>query len=516
MFPPHFHPAVSSWFRSAFTAPTAVQLKAWSAIGAGTHTLISAPTGSGKTLAALLGMIDDRGHQAVRGELRDETQVLYVSPLRALSNDIEKNLQAPLAGIRRELAALMQGDAPIRAAVRTGDTPQSERARMRRTPPQILVTTPESLYILLTSESGRGMLSTVRTVIVDEIHALAGNKRGAHLALSLERLNALCMRPPVRVGISATTKPIETLTRFLTGVTDAPCTVIDEGHVRERDLKIALPGSPLEAIMSGEVWTEVYDQLAELVRAHRTTLVFVNTRRHAERLARHLADRVGEDAVTSHHGSLAKEHRLRAEQRLKAGELKALVATASLELGIDIGDIDLVCQLGSPHAIAAFLQRVGRSGHGLGGLPKGRLFPLSRDELVECTALLDSVRRGELDAIRLKHQPLDVLAQQIVAEVGVAEWRVDDLYARCTRAANYRDLDKDTFVAVASMLADGFSTHRGRRSAHLHYDRVNGVLRGRRGAQLTAVTNGGAIPDQFDYDVVLLPQEQPIGTLNED
>jgi ATP-dependent helicase Lhr and Lhr-like helicase len=517
MLPPSFHPAVAGWFRSAFPAPTAVQLKAWDAIGAGTHTLISAPTGSGKTLAAFLGVIDLLAKQAAEGTLRDETQILYVSPLKALSNDIEKNLRAPLEGIGRELAAqLLGGDSPIRAAVRTGDTPQTERARMRRTPPHILVTTPESLYILLSTESGRKMLRTVRTVIVDEIHALAGNKRGAHLALSLERLEALCERPPTRVGISATTKPIDVLTGFLTGVTDAPCTVIDEGHARERDLAVELTGTPLEAVMSNEVWTELYDRLAELVRAHRTTLVFVNTRRLAERAARHLAERLGDDAVTSHHGSLAKEHRLKAEERLKAGQLQALVATSSLELGIDIGDVDLVCQLGSPHAIAAFLQRVGRSGHGLGRVPKGRLFPLSRDDLVECTALLASIHRCELDAIKPRPKPLDVLAQQIVAEVGAQEWKVDDLHRRFAHAATYKDLSRDEFVEVSRMLADGFTTQRGRRSAHLHFDRVNNVLRGRRGASLTAVTNGGAIPDQFDYEVVLLPNELPVGTLNED
>ena len=436
MFPESFHPAVAGWFSSAFPAATSVQLKAWDAIGRGTHTLISAPTGSGKTLAAFLGVIDSLAKQAAGGALRDETQVLYVSPLKALSNDIEKNLRAPLDGLGREFAARMLGEAPIRAAVRTGDTPQSERARMRRQPPHILVTTPESLYILLSTESGRNMLCTVRTVIVDEIHALAGNKRGAHLALSLERLEALCGRSPTRVGISATTKPVEIMTGFLTGVTDSPCTVIDEGHARERDLTLELPGSPLEAIMSAEVWVEVYDRLAELIRAHRTTLVFVNTRRHAERAARYLAERLGDDAVTSHHGSLAKEHRLKAEERLKAGQLKALVATASLELGIDIGDVDLVCQLGSPHGISAFLQRVGRSGHGLGRVPKGRLFPLSRDDLVECTAMLASVRRRELDAIAPKRKPLDVLAQQIVAEVGAQEWKVEDLYKRFARAAS--------------------------------------------------------------------------------
>ncbi len=516
MLPETFHPAVAAWFRGAFTAPTAVQRKAWDAIRSGRHTLISAPTGSGKTLAAFLGVIDELARQAADGDLVDATQILYVSPLKALSNDIHKNLEVPLDGIGREFAAQMLGEAPIRAGVRTGDTPQSERARMRRTPPHILVTTPESLYILLTSDSGRQMLRTVRTVIVDEIHALAGNKRGAHLALSLERLEALCASPPTRVGISATTKPIDVLTAFLTGVTAAPCTVIDEGHVRERDLTLELPSSPLEAVMAAEVWTEEYDRLAELIRAHRTTLVFVNTRRLAERAARHLAERLGDDAVTSHHGSLAKEHRLRAEQRLKAGELKALVATSSLELGIDIGDVDLVCQLGSPRAIGAFLQRVGRSGHGLGRLPKGRLFPLSRDDLVECAALLDAIRRGELDAIKPRLAPLDVLAQQIVAEVSMQEWRVDALLARFKRASSYRDLSREAFISVARMLGDGFTTHRGRRSAHLHFDRVNGMLRGRRGARLTAITNGGAIPDQFDYDVVLLPAEHPIGTVNED
>jgi len=511
------HPAVTRWFGRAFDAPTPVQQQAWDAIKRRVPTLISAPTGSGKTLAAFLAVIDDLVRDALeRGELPDETRVLYVSPLKALSNDIQKNLEAPLHGIRRELLELAMPDAPIRAVVRTGDTPQSERARMRRTPPHILVTTPESLYILLTSESGRRMLSTVRTVIVDEIHALAGNKRGAHLALSLERLEALTAEPPVRIGVSATTKPLDRVAEFLTGAARGPCEIVDVGHVRERDLELELPSAPLEPIMPNEVWTEIYDKLADLIRAHRTTLLFVNTRRLCERAARHLAERLGEDAVTSHHGSLAKEHRLSAEQRLKSGQLKAVVATASLELGIDIGDVDLVCQIGSPRAIAAFLQRVGRSGHGLGRTPKGRLFPLSRDELVECTALLAAAGRGELDAIRSPGAPLDVLAQQIAAEVGMGEWRLDDLYARFTAAEPYRELPRDRFDAVVDMLADGFTTHRGRRSAHLHLDRVNGIVRPRRSARLTAVTNGGVIPDQFDYDVVLLPDEHPVGTLNED
>jgi ATP-dependent Lhr-like helicase len=511
-----FHAAVSGWFDSQFVEATSLQERAWAAIRSGADTLISAPTGSGKTLAAFLGVIDDLVRRSLHEGLREETSVLYVSPLKALSNDIQKNLEAPLLGIRRELLNEGLSDAPIRAWVRTGDTPQSERARMRRRPPHILVTTPESLYILLTSESGRRMLTSIRTVILDEIHALAGNKRGAHLALSLERLAELCERPLVRVGMSATTEPVRAMADFLTGAGRGSCTIVDEGHVRQRDLAIEVPPSPLEAIMANEVWDEVYDRLAELARAHRTTLVFVNTRRHAERVARHLAERLGEEQVTSHHGSLAKEHRLDAEERLKSGRLKALVATASLELGIDIGDVDLVCQLGSPRSIATFLQRVGRSGHGLGRLPKGRLFPLSRDELVECVALLDGVDRGELDAIAVCDTPLDVLAQQVVAEVSMREWRVEALYRRLARAANYRALSLETFIRVVEMLSHGFSTRRGRRSAHLHFDRVNGVLRGRRGARLTAITNGGAIPDQFDYDVLLVPGEQLIGTLNED
>jgi ATP-dependent Lhr-like helicase len=511
-----FHAAVTRWFENEFAAPTAVQRRAWQAIGSSCDTLIGAPTGSGKTLAAFLAVIDRLVKQAQDGPLADETQVLYVSPLKALSNDIQKNLQAPLEGIRRELAAEMLPDAPIRASVRTGDTPQSERARMRRTPPHILVTTPESLFILLTSGSGRAMLSTVRTVIIDEIHAVAGSKRGAHLSLSLERLAALCAAPPARVGISATTGPIDGVARFLTGASDRSCEIIDEGHARERDLAIELTPSPLEAVMSNEVWTEIYDRLAELIEAHRTTIVFVNTRRLAERAARHLGERLGEEHVTSHHGSLAKEHRLRAEERLKAGRLKALVATASLELGIDIGDVDLVCQLGSPHAISALLQRVGRSGHGLRRLPKGRLFPLSRDELVECVALLECVRHGELDAVRICRAPLDVLAQQIVAEVSMQQWQTGSLFRQFKRSACYEDLERVEFDGVLEMLSEGFSTQRGRRSAFLHHDRVNEVVRGRRGAGLTAITNGGAIPDHFDYDVVLLPGELPVGTLNED
>ena len=501
-----FHPAVQAWFRSAFAAPTAPQVEAWPAIESGRHALVAAPTGSGKTLAAFLAAIDALIREGVERGLADETHVVYVSPLKALSNDIQRNLEAPVAGIRAELEALGLPDVEIRTFVRTGDTPQGERASMRKRPPHVVVTTPESLYILLTSKSGRAMLRTTRTVIVDEIHALAPNKRGAHLALSLERLEALAGPGLVRVGLSATQKPIAEIGRFLTG--GRPCTIVDTGHVKHRDLAIELPPVPLEAVMSGDAWQQVYDRLAALANEHRTTLVFVNTRRLAERAARHLSERLGTDRVAAHHGSLAREIRLDAEQRLKLGRLKVLVATASLELGIDIGDVDLVCQLGSTRTIAAFLQRVGRSGHAVGGVPKGRLFPLSRDDLCDGAALLESARRGELDRIAVPAKPLDVLAQQVVAEVAHQEWREDDLFARFRRAYPFRDLERAEFTAVVQTLADGYSTRRGRRSAHLHRDAVNGVLRGRRGAALAAVTSGGTIPDTADYAVLLEPQGQ--------
>ncbi|WP_455212586.1 DEAD/DEAH box helicase, partial [Kaarinaea lacus] len=519
-----FHTAVSQWFHTTFPEPTGVQLQAWPAIKAKQNALIAAPTGSGKTLAAFLAAIDDLVREGLEKGLRNETHVLYVSPLKALSNDIQKNLQLPLNGIRDTLLESGLPDVDIRAWVRTGDTPQGERLKMRKQPPHILVTTPESLFILLTSASGREMLKTVRSVIVDEIHALAGNKRGSHLTLSLERLASLCekhhSRSPIRIGLSATQKPIDQMAHFLIGTNntaqDKQCQIIDTGHVRQRDLAIEVTGSPLEAIMANETWGEIYQRLEDLIHEHRTTLIFVNTRRLAERAAHHLAESIGEEYVTAHHGSLAKEHRLNAEQRLKAGKLKALVATASLELGIDIGDIDLVCQLGSPRAIAAFLQRVGRSGHAVGATPKGRLFPLSRDDLLECTALIDAIRKDELDRIIIPEQPLDVLAQQIVAEVSGSEWNELELYQTVKRAWPYHQLTRESFNSVIKMLAEGFSTKRGRRRAYLYRDVINGILRARRGAQLVALTNGGAIPDQFDYDVVLQPEGHFIGTLNED
>jgi len=527
---PDFHPAVEQWFKKQFEQATAAQLQSWPAIRANRPTLIAAPTGSGKTLAAFLAAIDELIHMGINQELEDKTYVLYISPLKALSNDIQKNLQLPLNGIRDELLYLGQADIEVRAWVRTGDTPQKQRVQMRRQHPHILVTTPESLYILLSSESGRAILQNVRTTIIDEIHALAGNKRGAHLMLSLERLQALCLAnnnpAPNRIGLSATQKPLDVIALFLTGgltgegeQTDTQQTstkLIDTGHVRNRDLQIILPDSPLEAIMSNETWEEIYKKLVDLINEHNTTLIFVNTRRMAERLAHQLAEFIGEENVTSHHGSLAREHRLAAEQRLKAGKLSALVATASLELGIDIGDIDLVCQIGSPRYISTFLQRVGRSGHTIGGTPKGRLFPLSLDDLMECAALQIACQQGDLDKINIPSQPLDVLAQHIVAEVASREWEEKALYECLRNAYPYRNLTSKQFKQIIQMLADGFSTRRGRRSAYIHYDAVNGRLRARRGARLTAITNGGAIPDLFDYDVVLQPEGHLIGNLNED
>jgi ATP-dependent helicase Lhr and Lhr-like helicase len=522
--PAEFHPAVAQWFDRTFDAPTPAQRAAWPEIIAQRHVLIAAPTGSGKTLAAFLAVIDElvREGVAAGGALPDETRVVYVSPLKALSNDIQRNLESPLSGIRDELAALALPATDIRTFVRTGDTPQHERTASARRPPHIVVTTPESLYILMGSESGRRMLERTRTVIVDEIHAMVASKRGAHLAITLERLEALTGRKLTRIGLSATQKPIAEVARFLVGAGNlrhdgsAACTIIDTGHVRERDLQLEIPPSPLEAVMSGEVWTQVYDRLAELVTEHRTTLVFVNTRRQAERVARHLTERLPAGQVTAHHGSMAKESRLDAEARLKRGELRALVATASLELGIDIGEVDLVCQLGSPRSIAAFLQRVGRSGHSVGGTPKGRLFPQSRDDLVECTALLLAVRRGELDRLSLPAKPLDVLAQQIVAEVAAREWDSDALYALLRRAWNYRELSRTEFDEAVRMLAEGYSTRRGRHGALIHHDGVNARLKGRRGARLTAITSGGTIPDTADYQVILEPQAQFVGTVNED
>ncbi|WP_109787323.1 Lhr family helicase [Pseudomonas sp. OV226] len=512
-----FHPAVSAWFSSTFPTVTAAQARAWPLIRQRRSTLIAAPTGSGKTLTAFLAVIDDLVHRGLETDdgLPDETLVVYVSPLKALSNDIQINLQDPLAGITEQLRVMGLPPLQINTAVRTGDTPQKDRSAMRKTAPHILVTTPESLYVLLGSDSGRQMLGTTRTVIVDEIHAIAASKRGSHLALSLERLQALCADPLVRIGLSATQKPIEAVSRFLVG-RDRPCEIVDIGHARPRDLDIEVPPVPLSAVMANDVWELVYDRLAALAREHRTTLIFVNTRRLAERLSRHLSERLGKDAVAAHHGSLAKEFRLDAEQRLKRGDLQVLIATASLELGIDIGDVDLVCQIASPRSISGFLQRVGRSGHQVGGTPKGRLFATTRDDLIECAALLDCVRRGELDTLQIPEAPLDVLAQQIIAEVSCQEWPEQALLEMLRNASPYAGLDEKHYQALLHMLAEGYNGRQGIRSAYLHRDAVTRTLRGRRGAKLTAVTSGGTIPDNADYSVLLEPQGLNIGSVNED
>jgi ATP-dependent Lhr-like helicase len=520
----HFHPLVDAWFAERFAAPTDPQERGWREIAAGRHTLIAAPTGSGKTLAAFLVCLDGLVRRWTAGELEDKTYVVYVSPLKALSNDIHRNLEEPLAELAERFEAAGYGKLPIRAMVRTGDTPASQRQAMLRRPPHILVTTPESLYLLLTSEKSRQMLRGVETIIVDEIHALVRDKRGSHLALSLERLEALCARPPVRIGLSATQRPIDTIARFLVGMgRDLPseesetpnCSIIDGGHVRELDLGIETPPSELSAVCSNEQWAEIYARLTELVATHRSTLVFVNTRRLAERVALHLGELLGADAVASHHGSLSRALRLSAEQRLKSGELKAIVATASLEMGIDIGYIDLVCQIGSTGNIATFLQRVGRAGHALHKIPKGRLFPLSRDELIESLALVRGVRKGGLDAIQIPDAPLDILAQQIVAAVACEEWDENELYALCRRAWPYRNLSRQDFDTIVHMLSEGVAPT-AKRGAYLHRDLINGRLRARRGARLAAITSGGAIPETAQYRVIAEPDRTFVGAVDED
>jgi ATP-dependent Lhr-like helicase len=514
-----FHPVVAEWVRRRFGGPTPAQAQAWPLIAAGQDVLVTAPTGSGKTLAAFLWALDRLVRESVEagGPLPDRTSVVYVSPLKALSNDVRRNLEQPLAEIR-ELAVEMGYPAPeVRTGVRTGDTTARERRETTRRPPHVLVTTPESLFILLTSDSGRRALRDVRTVIVDEIHAVAPDKRGAHLALSVERLAQLAAPARLqRVGLSATVRPLSVAARLLVGASRPLPTIVDVGQRRDLDLGVVVPEDELGAVATNEQWAELYDRIADLARAHRSTLVFVNTRRLVERVTLHLAERLGQESVAAHHGSLSKERRHRAERLLKSGDLKVVVATASLELGIDVGAVELCCLVGSPRSIATGLQRIGRSGHALAATPKGRLFPLTRDQLVECGALVRAARRGVLDAIALRRAPLDVLAQQVVAACASDEWDEDALYELCRRAGPYAELPRADFDAVVDMLAEGIATSRGRSGALLHRDAVNRRLRGRRGARLAALTSGGAIPDNANYDVLLEPDGTLIGTIDED
>jgi ATP-dependent helicase Lhr and Lhr-like helicase len=515
------HPLVAEWFVQRFATPTEPQEQGWPHILAGRTTLISAPTGSGKTLAAFLACIDRLVRKALAGDLADRTEVLYVSPLKALGNDIQKNLEIPLGEILAmagERGLLMP---EIRTAVRTGDTLMHERRAMLKRPPHILVTTPESLYILLTADKSRAILRDVETVIVDEIHAVADDKRGAHLTLSLERLEALTYKRPVRIGLSATQKPIEEVAHFLTGSSDSDgsrpqAVIVNIGHKRKLDMAVEVPSMPLGPVASNEMWDEVYNRLVTLVEQHRSTLVFVNTRRMAERVAHHLGERIGEENVAAHHGSLSRKLRLAAEKKLKEGQVRVLVATASLELGIDVGTVDLVVQINSPRAIAVTLQRVGRSGHWRGAVPKGRLFATTRDDLLECAALVRAIRQGDLDRLMIPDSPLDVLAQQIVAACSAEEWGEDDMFALVRRAYPYRNLTRVTFDSILEMLSEGIASKRGRYGAYVHRDRVNGKLRPRRGARLAAITSGGAIPDNSLYSVVAEPDGLVVGTVDED
>ncbi len=517
-----FHPLIREWFERRFEGPTPAQELGWPAIAAGQHTLISAPTGSGKTLAAFLICVDRLLRSALRGGLEDLARVVYVSPLKALSNDVHINLQVPLQEIC-SLAREQGIEIPeIRIALRTGDTPAWERQARARKPPHIWITTPESLYILLTSESGRRGLAGAHTLILDEIHAVVDDKRGSHLSLSVERLCALAGRPVTRIGLSATQRPIEEVARYLVGSSHLAaggtpeCKIVDIGHQRNMDLAVEIPEGELGPIATHELWNETVARIADLAYGHRTTLVFVNTRRLVERVAHLLSGIMGEEKVAAHHGSLSRKTRHSAEVRLKRGEIRVCVASSSLELGIDVGAVELVCQVGTPRSIGTLLQRVGRSGHWLGGVPKGRLFPLTRDELIECAALMFAVRRGELDRLHIPEWPLDILAQQIVAACSTDAWKVDDLFRLFRRAYPYRNLPRERFDGLMRMLSEGISGRLGYRSSFLHHDRIHDVVRGRRGARIAALTSGGAIPDSADCDVVAEPDGTFVGTVPED
>ncbi|MGB6456117.1 MAG: DEAD/DEAH box helicase, partial [Streptosporangiaceae bacterium] len=521
-----FHPAVRLWFERRFPAgPTPPQADGWTEIAAGRHTLIAAPTGSGKTLAAFLVCIDRiyRAHEAGL-EPTAGPQVVYVSPLKALAVDIRQNLERPLAEIAEAAVQLGLTAPDIRVSVRTGDTAAGERAAMLKRPPDFLITTPESLYLLVTAERSRTMLRAATTIIVDEIHAVAGNKRGSHLSLTLERLQHVAEQPIQRIGLSATQRPIEAVARLLVGAgpdrsaaDGSPrCSIVDIGHRRALDLGLELPSDELGAVATTDQMAEIGDLIAGHVQQHRTTLIFVNTRRMAEQFAHQLGERLGEGLVAAHHGSLSKDRRQRVEARLREGDLRALVATASLELGIDIGPVELVCQIGSPRSFATFLQRVGRSNHTSNGVPKGLVYPTTRDELVECAALLRGARSGRLDRLLIPVCPLDIVAQQVVAECAAEEWAADELLTLVRGAAPFAGLSAEDFADVADLVSDGIRTGRGRRAAYLHRDQVSGQLRGRRGARMAALTSGGAIPELGDYRVLAEPDEAVVGTVNED
>jgi ATP-dependent helicase Lhr and Lhr-like helicase len=528
-----FHPLIERWFQSRFAEPTAPQRLGWPHIEQGENTLIAAPTGSGKTLTAFLAVIDRLLKESIAGKLENGVRAIYVSPLRALSNDMHRNLSEPLEELNA-LAAAEFPDVPIaslRVGLRTGDSTPSQRAALVRKPPHIVVTTPESLFLLLTAEKGRAALKSVDTIIVDEIHALVRDKRGSHLALTIERLESLCERPLQRIGLSATQKPIERIAEFLVGSRsarrpeqapetfnheEAACSIVDVGYSRDLDLKIEVPPSDLSAVCSTEQWGEINERIVELINAHRSTLIFVNTRRMAERVTHQLSEILGDDQVGSHHGSLSSAIRLKTEQQLKGGELKAVVATASLELGLDVGFIDLVIQIGSPRAIATFLQRVGRSGHSLGKTPKGRLFALTRDELVESMGLIRAIRAGRLDVIPIPECPIDVLAQQIVAEVACREWSTGELFDLFRRAWPFRDLKREDFDETLRFLSEGLTDRSGRGKVYLHQDLVQKRLRTRPGARIVATSNAGAIPEVAEFRVVAQPDGVVVGTLDED
>ena len=510
------HPLVREWFIAKFAAPTEPQKKGWPSILRAEPTLISAPTGSGKTFAAFLVCIDRLVRKASVQALQNQTEILYISPLKALGNDIQKNLMAPLAEISALAASKGLNLSPIEVAVRTGDTSAGDRQKMLKKPPHILITTPESLYLLLTAEKSRENLVAVNTVIVDEIHAIANSKRGSHLTLSLERLDALCSKPPIRIGLSATLKPMEQVAHFLTGNQSVKTAIINIGHAKSLELAIEVPRGELGAVASNNQWDEIYDRLAQLAGQNRSTLIFANTRRVAERTAHHLAERLGKDQVLAHHGSLARKLRLAAEVQLKKGQIKALVATASLELGIDIGTVDLVCQLGSPRSISVMLQRIGRAGHWQGAISKGKIFATTRDELLECAALVYAIQKGDLDQLLIPQEPLDILAQQIVAACATQDWTEKDLFKLLKKAYPYKQLTKANFEAVLTILSEGIATSRGRYGAYLFRDQINGLVKARRNARLVAITNGGAIPDTALFTVIAQPEKVTVGTLDED